>query len=697
MREAVEHAATSAQSSEADRVLLTGAGGFLGRAILRQLTHLSIKSTLTSRSLESSPSASDRDDLLTRSVAADLCSDSIPDDLYDGVREVIHTAGLAHQFGDRANDVKAFEQLNHQATERLVRLAIERGVEHFVLISTVAVYGNGSQADSIGGSEADSGRYTEETACDPQGPYATTKYDGEQAAIRLAENSSMRLTVLRMTTIFGEGDRGNTDRLLRMIDAGRFVSIGNGQNVKSLIHLKDAARACVAVLDCRDDRRPPDESNVNIYNVSADPVPMNEVVSGLALALGKRPARWFAPATPVKLVSGLLATLTGGKGRLGRLHQTITKWLKSDVVDAKKFHDRFGFTTEVSLSQGLVRQVQAYRRNNPFGGRVPLLKRVFDFVLAVVLCLVFAIPMLCCYLAVRLTSKGPAIYWSKRVGINQRPFWMAKFRSMRTDTPSVATHLLQDSKSFITPVGRVLRKTSLDELPQLWNVLTGQMSFVGPRPALVSQDVVNTLRHERGVSAWTPGITGWAQVNGRDELVCEEKVEFDYQYTQMWTFGFDLKIILQTVFKVFAREGIRQADDDSSGQALIVFHDAAPVAKDDKAQVTLVATAECLPAASLARDQLSVDFGEARLIGLRPVSESSAALESLISSASRLLVVIDSDSAITVPGDIRVVRLSLNELTVDNRQRQVALIVEQIRSEVPRPRALGQERANANV
>ena len=144
-------------------------------------------------------------------MAADLCSDSIPDDLFDGVREVIHTAGLAHQFGDRANDVSAFGRLNHHATEKLVRLAIERGVEHFVLVSTVAVYGNGSEAESSSGGE--SGSCTEQTACNPQGPYATTKYDGEQAAIRLAQDSSMRLTVLRMTTIFGEGDRGNTDRL----------------------------------------------------------------------------------------------------------------------------------------------------------------------------------------------------------------------------------------------------------------------------------------------------------------------------------------------------------------------------------------------------------------------------------------------------------------------------------------------------
>ena len=671
MREAAEH--ENARSSEADRVLLTGARGFLGRAIARQLTQLSIKSTLTSRGLETIDPASDRDDSLTRSVAADLCSDSIPDDLFDGVREVIHTAGLAHQFGDRANDINAFEQLNHQATKRLVQLAIERGVEHFVLISTVAVYG--------GGSTEQSGRCTEETACDPQGPYATTKYDGEQAAIALAENSSMRLTVLRMTTIFGEGDRGNTDRLLRMIDAGRFVSIGDGQNVKSLIHLKDAARACVAVLDCRDDRRASDEPNVNIYNVSADPVPMNEVVSGLAVALGKRPSRWYIPTAPVTLVSGLLAGLCGGKGKLGRLHQTIAKWLKSDIVDAKKFQDRFGFTTEISLSQGLVRQVQAYRRNNPFNGRVPMLKRAFDFVLAVVLCLVFAIPMLCCYLAVRLTSKGPAIYWSKRVGINQRPFWMAKFRTMRTDTPSVATHLLQDSKSFITPVGRVLRKTSLDELPQLWNIIKGEMSCVGPRPALESQTVVNTLRAERGPARWLPGITGWAQINGRDELRCEEKVEFDYQYCQRWSLLFDLKILVLTAWKVFSREGVTQADEESAKAPPITFVNSDQQSTElaqPAAGLTLLATADALASVSAAADQLRASYGPISLVGLRSVEQIDDGLAQVEDKDSGAVLVTRGDCGEKTKAPCLLLSLLDCELSEVDRQGEVDTIVDQV-------------------
>lgn len=665
MREAVEDVATNARASVADRVLLTGARGFLGRAIARQLAQLQIACTATSRGADDA--ASGNDDAMYRSVAADLCSDTIPNELWDGVREVIHTAGLAHQFGDRAHDVAAFERLNSKATERLVQLAIERGVEHFVLVSTVAVYGDGS--------ETTAGRCTEHTACHPQGPYATSKYSGEQAAIELARNSTMRLTVLRMTTIYGEGDRGNTDRLLRVLDAGRFVSIGEGKNVKSLIHLHDAARACVAVLDGCDDRRSQDESNVNVYNVSAEPVPMADVVSGLAVALGKRPSRWYVPVAPVKLVSRLLAVLSGGKGRLGRLHETIGKWLRSDLVDASKFRDRFGFQTEVLLSQGLVRQVQEYRRNNPFIKRVPVLKRAFDFVLAVMLCVVFAVPMLCCFLAVRLTSKGPAIYWSQRVGINQRPFWMAKFRSMQTGTPSVATHLLTDSKSFITPVGRVLRKTSLDELPQLWNIVKGEMSFVGPRPALESQTIVNTLRAERGVARWLPGITGWAQINGRDELQCEEKVEFDYQYCQRWSLAFDLKIILLTAWKVFAREGVTQADEQSTEVPPMTFANGDQHSSDG---LTLLATVEALTSASAAADQLKPAYGPVRVIGLRSVAQCDDALAQGTGDDRRAVLVARDD--LPEQTSCPFLKLPACELSDVDRQSEVDLIVNQVKA-----------------
>lgn len=185
-----------------------------------------------------------------------------------------------------------------------------------------------------------------------------------------------------------------------------------------------------------------------------------------------------------------------------------------------------------------------------------MIKRIFDFSLAMVAGLVFFWPIVVVALLVRITSPGPALYWSDRVGKNNQIFRMPKFRSMRTDTPEVATHLLGDAKSYITPIGAFLRKTSLDELPQLWCILNGQMSFVGPRPALFNQQDLIEMRTKAGVHLIVPGLTGWAQINGRDELPIPEKVALDVEYMKRQGFWFDLYVIWQTAIKVLRRDGV---------------------------------------------------------------------------------------------------------------------------------------------
>jgi O-antigen biosynthesis protein WbqP len=184
------------------------------------------------------------------------------------------------------------------------------------------------------------------------------------------------------------------------------------------------------------------------------------------------------------------------------------------------------------------------------------MKRVFDVVMALVGGLVLAIPVFIIALAVRLTSAGPSLYWSDRVGRNNRLFKMPKFRSMRVDTPAVATHLLENPDQWLTPIGSFLRKSSLDELPQLWCILCGDMSFVGPRPALFNQDDLISLRTAKGVHVLAPGLTGWAQVNGRDELPILQKVTMDEEYLHRRSFGLDLKIIVLTMSKVLKRESV---------------------------------------------------------------------------------------------------------------------------------------------
>ena len=184
------------------------------------------------------------------------------------------------------------------------------------------------------------------------------------------------------------------------------------------------------------------------------------------------------------------------------------------------------------------------------------MKRLFDVTLTLLAGIFLLIPTILVAIAVRLTSRGPALYWSDRVGRLNQIFKMPKFRSMRVDTPAVATHLMSDPRSYLTPIGAFLRKSSLDELPQLWSILVGDMSFVGPRPALFNQDDLIALRTEHGVEVLTPGLTGWAQINGRDELPIPQKVAYDVEYLQRRSFSFDLTILWLTFVKVLRREGV---------------------------------------------------------------------------------------------------------------------------------------------
>lgn len=184
------------------------------------------------------------------------------------------------------------------------------------------------------------------------------------------------------------------------------------------------------------------------------------------------------------------------------------------------------------------------------------MKRLMDVVLGVLAATVLLVPIAIVAILVRLTSPGPALYWSDRVGRSNKIFKMPKFRSMRVGTPAVATHLLTDPKSHLTPIGSFLRKSSLDELPQLWSILVGDMSFVGPRPALFNQDDLIELRAQKGVHVLVPGLTGWAQVNGRDELPIPQKVELDAEYLRRQSLWFDVKILWRTFLKVLRRDGV---------------------------------------------------------------------------------------------------------------------------------------------
>ncbi len=184
------------------------------------------------------------------------------------------------------------------------------------------------------------------------------------------------------------------------------------------------------------------------------------------------------------------------------------------------------------------------------------MKRIFDILLSLFLLCFLSIPLILIALIIKISSPGPALYWSNRVGVNNTIFKMPKYRTMTLDAPEVATHLMKDPDLYLTVVGSLLRKFSLDELPQLWSILKGDMSFVGPRPALYNQDDLIKLRSEKGISQLTPGVTGWAQINGRDDLPIPVKVLYDEHYMHHQSFLFDIMIIWKTLFKVIKKEGV---------------------------------------------------------------------------------------------------------------------------------------------
>lgn len=198
------------------------------------------------------------------------------------------------------------------------------------------------------------------------------------------------------------------------------------------------------------------------------------------------------------------------------------------------------------------------------------MKRIFDFTMSLIATIVLTPIILLVALLVKTTSKGPVLFKQRRIGKNNVEFEIYKFRTMRIDTPNVPTHLLNDTDSFYTPIGKGLRKVSLDELPQLFNILKGEMSIVGPRPALYSQYDLKELRTEKGIHKLMPGLSGWAQINGRDTITLEAKVKFDEEYLKKQSFMFDIKIILKTVINVIARHGVYDGDTEKNDEEVSV-------------------------------------------------------------------------------------------------------------------------------
>jgi nucleoside-diphosphate-sugar epimerase len=319
-----------------NKVLVTGANGFLGRSIVSLLhaSGMSVQATDLGTVGGASGIVYRKADILR------------PEELkpaLENTTTVIHVAGLAHVFSPDASPVGKFREINEIGTANVAAAAVAAGVGHFILISSVSVYGPNTM-----------GPFDENTRCDPEGPYAISKHNAELRAIEITRESGVALTILRLATLYGEGDPGNVGRLMHMLDRGRFLWIGDGRNRKSLLYKGDAARACMAVAE-----RP--ASGINIYNVSAPPCSMREIVDGIADALGKYPFPVRVPASLALPLSRYLSKIPNR--RMADLHQTVKKWLAEDVYDICRFEEAYGFQTRTSLKDGLKREVDSYRQN----------------------------------------------------------------------------------------------------------------------------------------------------------------------------------------------------------------------------------------------------------------------------------------------------------------------------------------------
>jgi len=507
-------------------ILITGATGFVGSVLVKRLLLDGVRlraAVLAGEDAGHLPAEVERIVVEPLSESSDFSA------ALRRVDTVIHLAARVHIMRDMATDpLGEFRKVNLHGTERLARQAAEAGVKRLVFMSTIGV--NGSFSGSRAFSERDH-------PC-PHNPYSVSKLEAEIGLRAITEKTGMELVIVRAPLIYGPGNPGNFLSLLRVIVKGIPLPLGSVANLKSFLYvenLADALALCVTA---------PKAAGQTYLVSDGEDVATPELIRRLARALD-RPCRLLPFPTNLIRLAGKMS----GKSR------AVEQLLGSLQVDSSKIRNVLGWAPVFTLEQGL-EKTATWFKNSKLKAQSSKLKTAFDCLLSLLLLACFSLPMLCVALLVKLTSVGPVLYWSDRVGRHNIIFKMPKFRTMRVDTPAVATHLLSNPDQFLTPVGKFLRKSSLDELPQLLSILRGDMSFVGPRPALFNQDDLIELRTQKGIHLLNPGLTGWAQINGRDELPIPVKVEFDEYYLLHRSILLDIKIVYMTAFKVARREGV---------------------------------------------------------------------------------------------------------------------------------------------
>jgi nucleoside-diphosphate-sugar epimerase len=317
------------------RILITGSAGFLGSAIIAQASLMGEPVVATDRFGDAHVSD-------VPFTSADILN---PDSLlkvFEGVDCVCHVAGLAHIFNKSEALTAPFHAVNVIGTENVAHAAIHAGVRHFIFVSSVSVYGGEARDNN------------EDSACHPEGPYAKSKLNAERCLIDFCQKKGANLTILRLATLYGEGDPGNVARLIGAINRGRFFWIGKGENLKSLLYHEDAARACISAMNAP-------ATGINIYNVTGPPVRMRDIVDAIFLALGKSASTRHLPASPALASAWILKHLSFNRGWFSNLYDTLEKWLADDYYNSDNFCGAFDYQTKVSLNEGIQREVKWYK------------------------------------------------------------------------------------------------------------------------------------------------------------------------------------------------------------------------------------------------------------------------------------------------------------------------------------------------
>lgn len=496
-----------------NKILITGATGFVGSALLYELKHranleaLGLCRTLPADAVESLVAVGDLAD-------ADLST------VLQGSDVVIHAAARAHVMQDAATDpLTEYRHANVEASLNVARQAAVAGVKRFVFISSVKVNG-----------ESTSGRgpYSAGEMAVPEDAYGISKHEAEQALKSLCAEQDMELVIIRPPLVYGPGVKANFASLVRLCGKSVPLPFGSINNRRSMVYLGNLVDF---ILRCA--THPAAANQVFLVSDRHD-LSLAELIGGIRKAMGRKSALLPVPVGLFRLAG----RLTG--------KQAVVERLVGDLqVDSSKAHELLGWQPPYTVEQGLAATVAGMPSAESAGsGRSLPLLRVLDFTFA--LCgLVFGLPVLLAIYVLGLFDTGSPLFLQERVGRNKKPFTLVKFRTMKVDTASVASHLA--SSASITRMGGFLRKTKLDELPQLWNVLKGEMSLVGPRPNLYNQEELIAERDALGVYDVRPGITGLAQVNEIDMSTPQLLAETDARMIRELSLGSYFKFIVQTV------------------------------------------------------------------------------------------------------------------------------------------------------